>query len=115
MPDNEEPGILENFLEKLISGDDPCWSHAHEATVRAGEIGAPFQNYIKARLHTWLAWREPPGQPFGTAMTARCFQSDTDDALRFVDWFRRIFPESTPPAPASESITSEETPQLSAY
>jgi len=45
----------------------------------------------KSTLHTWLAWQETPGLPFGTALRAEFFRHDTEDALRFVAWFRRLF------------------------
>ena len=93
MPNNQEEGMLEHFLQRLIPDDDRCWPHAVEAKQRASELDAPFIHAIKAQLHTWLAWREPPGQPFGTAITAGCFATDTPEALSFVDWFRRAFPE----------------------
>lgn len=42
-------------------------------------------------LHTWLAWQERPGIPFGTALEAQVFRHDTEDALRFISWFNRLF------------------------
>ena len=95
MPNNQQSGMLENFLQRLVPSDDRCWLHAVEATAKAGELGAPFAHATKAQLHAWLAWREPPGQPFGTAMTTGCFVTDTPEALNFVAWFRRAFPEAT--------------------
>ena len=57
MPDNLRPGRLEELVEGLIPGDDPCIAHAREATSRARELGAPFRavDQLKAELHTWLA------------------------------------------------------------
>ena len=93
MPDNQSEGMLEHFLDRLIP-QDALWDHALDATQEARTKAAPFRHEIKARVHTWLAWQEPPGQPFGVAITARCFQAAAPEALLFVDWFRRTFPES---------------------
>lgn len=93
MPDNSSPGTLEGFLSKLVLADDPCWPYADEAAAEARRRGAkcPEKDHLKSQLHTWLAWQEESGLPFGTALRARVFQHDTDDALRFVSWFRRLF------------------------
>jgi hypothetical protein len=51
----------------------------------------PDKLFIKARIHTWLAWQENPGLPFGTAITARYFGADSQEALKFVNWFNLLF------------------------
>jgi hypothetical protein len=93
MPDNTSTGALEDFLAEMIPADDPCWAYAGEVTAEARSRGArcPEKHHLKSRLHTWLAWQEEPGNPFGTAMKAQVFQSDGDLAQRFVSWFRRLF------------------------
>ena len=93
MPDNSHPGILEDFLATLIPSEDFCWDYAGEATNKAKEKGAAFSSndHIKARIHTWLAWQESPGRPFGTAITAAYFNCDTPEALRFAKWFKKLF------------------------
>jgi len=95
MPDNSLPGQLENFLATLIPPDDPCWPYAQEATQHAKSIGAAFQDndFLKARIHTWLAWQSEPGKPFGTAIKAAFFNYDSPVALKFVDWFKKLFLE----------------------
>lgn len=98
MPDNTSPGTLESFLSKLVPAGDPCWSYADEAAGEARRRGArcPEKDHLKSQLHTWLAWQEESGLPFGTALRARVFQHDTEDALRFVSWFRRLFIDPSP-------------------
>jgi len=92
MPDNSTEGRLENFLERLIPPSDVCWPLAREVTRAAKERGCPVRDNLKSSLHTWLAWQETPGLPFGTALLAKLFQHDSPEALAFVDWFRRLFP-----------------------
>lgn len=93
MPDNVLTGRLEDFLCKLIPSNDSCWGYAGEVTNNASKIGAKFpQNkLLDAQLHTWLAWQKEPGLPFGTAMTAAYFRHDSPEALKFTEWFRRLF------------------------
>lgn len=94
MPNNQSPGKLEDFLAQLIPAGDLCWPWAQEATEAARtKHGAPFadKDRIKAEIHTWLAWREIPGQPFGTAITARAFAHDGELALAFVAWMKALF------------------------
>lgn len=93
MPDNALRGALEDFLALLVPPEDACWDHAAAATREACARGAPLaeKDHLKGALHAWLAWREVPGQPFGTAITARAFRHDAPEALRFVAWFRELF------------------------
>ena len=95
MPDNSSPGILEDFLSRLVPGEDTIWDHAGEVVAEARRLGARCRevDHLKSSLHTWLAWQEDPGLPFGTALRAQVFRHDSEDALRFVAWFRRLFVE----------------------
>lgn len=93
MPDNTSPGTLEHFLQKLVPNDDPTWPFADEAAQEARNRGGKCKekDHLKSALHTWLAWQEDPGLPFGTALRAQVFAHDSEDALRFVAWFLRLF------------------------
>lgn len=93
MPDNRQDGTLEQLLETLVDRDAPLFRHATESTAEAKELGATFpaQDEPKARLHTWLAWQEEPGRPYGTAIKAEYFQHDSHTAETFVAWFRHLF------------------------
>ena len=93
MPNNSQAGTLETFLSRLVADGDRCWIHAESATHEAKKLGAKFPEkyFSKAHLHTWLSWQKEPGLPFGTAITAACFRTDTVDAIEFVGWFKRLF------------------------
>jgi len=93
MPDNQQPGILEDFLGRLVPVDDPCWAYAGEVATQSRALGSRLaqKDHAKGRIHTWLAWQEDPGLPFGTALTARILGHDSPEAMRFVDWFQRLF------------------------
>ena len=93
MPNNVDSGMLEDFLAQLVPPGDSRWHHAENATTEAKSLGAPFEHghFAKARIHTWLAWQKEPGQPFGTALTAAYFRHDSEVAMAFVNWFKRLF------------------------
>ena len=94
MPDNRTAGTLEHFLETLIEEHDPLLTHARESTAQAKKFhGARYPDLKKKKaiLHSWLAWQEEPGLPYGTAIRARYFCHDSPAANCFVAWFRQVF------------------------
>lgn len=93
MPDNQREGTLEQFLYALIKEEDPLLPHSMKSTERAKELDARFSenDKNKAVLHTWLAWQETPGLPYGSAIRARYFRDDSSAAQGFVSWFRDTF------------------------
>jgi hypothetical protein len=91
MPDNRSPGDLESLLVAMLpSTAGALWAHATEATDQARALGARWRDphRSKACLHTWLAWQDPPGNPYGTAIEAGLFRLDVPAADRFCEWFR---------------------------
>lgn len=94
MPNNRRDGKLEDFLRDLVEEGDVLLPYAEKAAAHAkDELGAGFSanDADKAVLHTWLAWQEEPGLPYGTAMRARFFRDDSPAAQAFVTWFRAVF------------------------
>lgn len=95
MPDNRQEGTLEHFLETLVQEGDSLLDYARESTGNARAHGARYPEAVgetmKAVLHTWLAWQEEPGLPYGTAIRARYFRHDSPAAECFVRWFHRVF------------------------
>jgi hypothetical protein len=96
MPDNLSPGFLEHLLVELVPQGDLVWGYADEAVREARRLGARCseQDHIKSRLRTWLAWQEEPGLLFGTALKARLLEHDSENARRFLKWFRKLFVEA---------------------
>jgi hypothetical protein len=93
MPDNSQPGRVEEFIEKLIPSTDPVWPYAQDTTTQALTLGAKLgqRDHLKGALHAWLAWQKDPGLPFGTALTTEVLSHDSPEALRFVSWFNQCF------------------------
>ena len=93
MPDNTVPGELEDFIVSLVPEDDSLISFADEVAKEARDKGAPCAegDHSKSKIHTWLAWQQQPGIPFGIALTSEILSHDSDLAQRFVQWFARLF------------------------
>ncbi len=94
MPDNMLGGMLETFLAYLVPDQrKDVWAYACEAVARARAIGAPIReaHLDKARIHTWLAWQEPPGGQLHHAILQRILDPKAPSAKPFIDWFRRLY------------------------
>ncbi len=96
MPDNRHEGMIENFCFDLVPvGNNELLEHAASSVGKAKYLGAPFTPSLntnaKARLHTWLAWQEPPGQSIGRAIANRTLQPTAQSAQAFVAWFRQLY------------------------
>lgn len=93
MPDNQSPGIIEDFLVGLIAEGDELVPRARMA-VRAIPLELrrfPEERVPKAELHTWLAWQEEPGTTSGVAIRRRYLDATRPAGERFVAWLRRLF------------------------
>jgi hypothetical protein len=94
MPDNRSCGMIETFLAYLVpESGEALWGHANEATKQAEGLGAPFKasHEAKACIHSWLAWQDPPGRPFGQALKSKCLDPKSPAAAPFVEWFMKLF------------------------
>lgn len=45
----------------------------------------------KVLMHTWLAWQNEPGKPYGQAITARYLDASLPTGAVFADWLKRVF------------------------
>ena len=93
MPDNQLPGMLENFIEFLVPSGDALWTKAVACVEQLSEGERRFRpnHEIKAQVHTWLAWQEDPGTPLGQAVTKRYLDANAPHAHQLIDWIRRLF------------------------
>lgn len=92
MPDNEASGMLEDFCAKLA--EPSAFASARECVESAKERGlTTFKaaHLSKAFIHTYLAWQDEPGRPFGQAITAQTLRPQTEIAIRFTGWLRNLF------------------------
>ena len=91
MPDNHLPGMLEDFAAMLIPDDDVLLPYARECVQQIPDRRFSPAVRVKADIHTWLAWQEEPGKPFGTAITARYLNPESAQAQVFITWLRALF------------------------
>lgn len=96
MPNNQMAGMLEDFLGKIIETDSILLPIAKESLEKI-KLEIPeslrFNNshYSKALIHTFLAWKEPPGKPFGQAINANFFNEETELLTQFLNWVKLLF------------------------
>ena len=90
MPNNQLPGMLEDFIASLTPEGDELLDYAQHCID-----GLPHRPFgyaeSKALIHTWLAWQEEPGKPLGLALTFHYLDSHSPYALKIVDWVQRLF------------------------
>lgn len=92
MPDNVAAGMYEDWLHVLRESEPDLEAHIETSLEEARTLGASWRDVhrSKARLHTWLAWRDPPGVGLVLAAKDGAFSGvSVDDA--FVRWFRALF------------------------
>jgi hypothetical protein len=93
MPNNELPGMLEDYLAFLVPPGDLMLDRARECLDRIPPEERRFTEVhrSKALIHTYLAWQQDPGKPLGQAVTARYFQTDGSQVSAFLAWLTRLF------------------------
>lgn len=94
MPNNQLPGMLEDFVTHLIPKEDQLASKAEQTLTELEDENLPHYQPIhrtKAFIHTWLAWQEIPGQPMGQAITAHSLNGNAELASLFVQWLNKLY------------------------
>lgn len=98
MPDNQRSGMLETFLGMCVpqGGENPIWQRALAQTDAVhAEIDEPSRfkdvHLDKARIHSYLAWNDPPGVPLGQAILKNILDSRSEHAGIFLQWIRDVF------------------------
>lgn len=95
MPDNQAEGMIETFLAYLVPKEetDPLWRYTQEAVQAAQDLDAPFKekHIDKAKIHTWLAWQDEPGQQLHNAVQQKILDPKHPRSKPFLDWFRRLY------------------------
>lgn len=92
MPNNSDVGMLEDFMMKLIPDNDtllPIADNIVESidakrTEHEGVFKAVHKS--KAKIHSWLAWHDTPGESLSVAVQKRLFATDKTLCTHFVNW-----------------------------
>ena len=92
MPNNVAPGELEEFVAGMIANDDPVRprSESYVDGIPAADRKFSSGKTLRAKVHSWLATREEP-RMMGAAIGAGDLNPDAPEAVRLVDWLRRLF------------------------
>ncbi len=92
MPNNRDIGSMEHFFALLLPPDDALWQQAQLCVEQIPVEERRFKSaFIKAHVHTWLAWQERPGLPMGKAIAERYLNANAADAVQLLDWLKRLF------------------------
>jgi hypothetical protein len=100
MPNNQLPGMLEDFIKFLIPDTDQLWNRAKTCVQQIPDESLPFEVkqpagmtswQTKAEIHTWLAWQDEPGQPLGLAITKKFLDAKSSYAQTLITWFQQLF------------------------
>lgn len=94
MPDNDENGMLEDFVKELVPANDKLMPIV-ESTLIDIETKS-LNNYklihkSKAKIHTWLAWQESPGTPMGLAINKTYLETTSKKCTTFITWINKLY------------------------
>ncbi len=97
MPNNQDAGMLEDFLMGLAQPDSLKWArHCVDSAQQQSFSSFKEVHQSKAVIHTYLAWQDEPGSPLGQAITAHALQPNTEIAHQFTNWLNRLFNRLVP-------------------
>lgn len=93
MPNNKDVGMLEDFMMEIIPDNNVLIGEAE--TVIAGLEVKNIQKYkgvhrAKAKLHTWLAWHDEPGESVNVAIRKNLFSQDAELYNAFRVWIMEL-------------------------
>lgn len=94
MPDNNNNGMLEDFVAFLIPDGDNLLPEVDRVLADIEERSLNMYKSIyhsKARIHTWLAWQEDPGTPMGSAVTKKYLTTAPPICQDFVNWLNSLY------------------------
>jgi hypothetical protein len=93
MPDNQLHGEIEDFLSYLVpdTANDSLWLLTEDCVNEAKLLNTKIPT-AKARIHTYLAWKEQAGLPFGTAIAANYFDPTKLESVAYLNWLKALFP-----------------------
>ena len=96
MPDNQNTGMVEDFVKTLIPPTDVLWPLAIQCVddLPAGQRRFIPAHTLKAEIHTWLAWQEDPGRPMGQALSKKYLNAKAPAGMTFASWIRELFSPS---------------------
>lgn len=92
MPDNQNPGQLEDLVAAMIPTEDVVWPLAQEFVDRIPEPVQP-RPAIKAQVHAWLAARAEASR-MGSAIGMGHLDASSPSATSLISWLQLLFHDS---------------------
>ncbi len=89
-PHNTTGGDLEAFAGQLTPADDALWLHSATTLASLPETRYRNAHRHKARIHTWLAWQDPPGQSIGIAVARGILEVTGSSATNLLDFLTKL-------------------------
>jgi hypothetical protein len=95
MPNNRDPGALEDFVGALIRPAEVLWEYSRDVVAHAPETPSRFAAHdrAKAHLYTWLALQSDPGLRLQRAAERGKLDSSAPPALALLHWLERLYSE----------------------
>ena len=96
MPNNEDVGMLEDFILRLIPDDDSLMPYSKSIVEKLDGEREKHPGLFrevhkaKAKIHTWLAWHHVPGTSLSVAVQKRLFATDKKLCTLFMEWIGRL-------------------------
>jgi len=91
MPDNQSPGMLEDFAGQLVPIKDDLWDKAKLNVDEIVTARFPKEHTSKAYIYTWLAWQKEPGKPLGLAIRARYLDANSAAGQKLIAFLKGLF------------------------
>lgn len=95
MPDNQQEGMLEDWIKSCIKASEQALFH--QATNAVQEIANPkFSEHLtsKAEVATWLAWQKQPGHGLYGAIKDELLDLNAELFKELTQWLLTIFAET---------------------
>jgi hypothetical protein len=92
MPNNNDEGMLENWIAQSIHPHDIALYQHAQTTVNALAIPKfkPIRQ-TKAEIATWLAWQEKPGEGLYYAIDGKLLDQTAPLYTGFLAWLHHVF------------------------
>lgn len=94
MPNNNENGMLEDFISFLVPKEDKILSIVNDTLTNIENQGLNQYSLIhksKATIHSWLSLQSDPGTPMGLGITKRYLTTDEETCLKLVNWLKELY------------------------
>ena len=92
MPNNQDDGILEDFITSCIHKDEETlFNHAKSTVNNLSEPKFAKHHFSKAEVATWMAWQKPPGRGIYAAVEDNLLDTTHDNFKKLMQWLTQVF------------------------